>query len=1187
MSANHLNDPATRRFFAFERGTAEPSHAARVKASRNQPTLLGFGDNDHEAPAIPEPPKLQIVESGPLPPPTVPLPPPPPPATGEKGKARDVLAAIRALKTVEAEHRPPTDDEMQALRRFGGFGAVAKSIFPDPLTGKVKDGWQPLVNELRDLLTPEEYDSAKRTTFTAFYTSPLVMDAMHEALGRLGVPDQAVLLEPGAGIGRFMDGGKPGHQFIGVELDGLSGRIARALHPGADIRIENFRDSKLPPLDGVIGNVPFADIKLEHKGQRLSLHDYFICKSVDALKPGGVLALVTSHYTLDKQNAAARELIASQADFLGAIRLPSDAFRAEGTQVCTDILFLRKRALGQEPNHADPEWLGTSVLGIQGADLPVNRYFCNHHKMVLGDWSRQDTLYGSGFSVKSVGDLGSQLKEAIGRLPGVEQVEAERPNPPPSATDLQVDAREVRLSPGSRQVAAPERQVAPPFTPPPPLRHLTEGSLYVDDGRMIRQVEDGTGKPIVYCGVLLRADGTPQARKIAQLIGLRDDARRVLQSQNEGWPEEHREAARRQLNRSYDLFVAHHGPINKTTFTETKTGQIRRMPNLVKFREDPDAMLVMSLEEYDEATGTAEKAAIMRKDVVGPKPPIDHVASAEEGLLVSLDHKGGIDLPFIASLYGKPEAEVIAELGDLIYRDPASQEWQTADAYLSGDVRAKLRTAEAAGDEYARNAVALRSVQPEDVLPGDIDANLGAPWIPASDIQAFAAELFAVPPEAVRVGHLKKDAVWSLEPDYRAINSVAATADYGTGRINGTELLNLSLNMKTAAIYDIIHEDGRETRVINPVETAAAREKQKQIKEKFRAWIFSDPDRTERLVRDYNNAFNNLRPRLFDGSHLDFPGMSKAIELKPHQTSAVWRCMTAGNTLLAHCVGAGKSFEMAATAMKMKQAGIVKKSLIAIPNHMLEQFSREFMQLYPNAKVLTASKEDFTKERRKALTAKIATGDWDAIIVTHSSFERIGLSREFQERFISEQIKEYEDLLIDKASLGRNITKTLEKQKAAREQKLKDLQAEDKKDDGLVFDELGVDQIFYDESQAGKNLETPTKMERVAGIQTGGSERAFDLFMKARYLSEQHPGHGVVFASGTPISNSMVEMYTQCRYLDPEGLASRGIEHFDGWAATFGEVVEAMEISPDGATLRPRSRFAKFVNLPELTSTLR
>ena len=1084
-------------------------------------------------------------------------------AVGEKAKARDLLAAIRTLQAVEGEQRSPTPQERQALERFPGFGPVALSIFPDPKTGRFKDGWRAIGEELRSLLTPEEYDSAKRTTFSQFFTSPVVMRSMHDALSRLGVPPNATVLEPGCGTGRFLGLAPEGMRFIGVELDSISGRIARALHPQADIRIENFRDSKLPLLDAVIGNVPFADIKLDLHGQKLSLHDFCIAKSVDALKPGGVLAVVTSHYTLDKQNAAVREQLASQADFLGAIRLPADAFKREGTAVTTDILFLRKRAPGQEANHADPEWLETSVLGIAGADLPVNRYFCNHHEMVLGDWSRKDTLYGTGFSVVSNGDLASQLKEAVARIASRWRAERKSAARPRRSDDHQA------------------------FVPPPPLRHITEGSLFVGDDKIIRQVENGNAEPVTYCGVLQKADGTPQARKIGSLIELRDLARRVLQSQNEGWPEVNRNDARRALNSAYDRFVAQHGPINKTTFTETKTGTIRRMPNLVKFREDPDAMLVMSLEEYDEATGKAEKAAIMKKDVVGPKPPVTHVTSAEEGLLVSLNDRGAIDLPYIAKLYGKPESEIVAELGDLIYRDPATSGWQTADAYLSGNVRAKLVTAEKAGPEYVRNAVALRSVQPEDVLPGDIDANLGAPWIPAKDIQKFAAELFNVPAESFKIGHLKKDAVWSVEPDYRAIQSVAATADYGTSRINGTELLGLALNLKTPVIYDTVRGPNGDERVLNPTETAAAREKQKLIKEKFKGWIFSDPDRTERLVRDYNDTYNNLRPRLFDGSHLDFPGMSKAITLNPHQQDAVWRCMTGGNTLLAHVVGAGKTAVMVASAMKMKQAGLIKKPLIAIPNHMLEQFSREFMQLYPNAKILAAGKDDFTKERRKALTAKIATGDWDAIIVTHSGFERIGMSKDYQERFLREQIKEYESLLIDKASHSRNIIKTLEKQKANREEKLKKLLAEDKKDDGLVFDELGVDHVFVDEAHYFKNLETPTKMERVAGIQTGGSERAFDLYMKARYLDEGHPGHGVVFASGTPISNTMVEMYTMQRFLDPEGMRSRGIEHFDGWAATFGEVVEAMEISPDGTSLRPRSRFAKFVNLPELVQMFR
>jgi N12 class adenine-specific DNA methylase len=1091
----------------------------------------------------------------------------PPAATGEKAKARDILAAIRTLKRVEQEQRLATAEERQVLMRFGGFGPVALSIFPDPITGRYRDAsWQQIGEELRSLLTDEEYASARRTTFNAFYTSSTVIRAMHEALSRLGVPANALTLEPGCGPGRFMLLAPKEMRFVGVELDSISGRIARLLHPGQDVRTENFRDSRLPAVDAVIGNVPFADIKLEHRGQRFSLHDYFFAKSVDALKPGGVLALVTSHYTLDKTNPALREYLAGQADFLGAIRLPSDAFKAEGTSVVTDIVFLKKRAPGQPAQHADPDWLATAPLAVEGAEFPVNRYFLNHPEMVLGSWSRKDSLYGEGFSVQANGELSQQLRQAVERLPRAEPVPASHP-----------------------QEAAP----AEPFTPPPAQPHLDEGSFFIAPDRRIHQVVGGVGQPVVYGGSQLWAGGALLGRRIGQLIELRDLARTVLRSQNEDWPEGEREKARAALNSAYGIFVSAFGPINKTTFSENAEGHvIRRTPNLVKFKEDPDAMLVMALEDYDEITGTASKAPIMTRDVVGKTPPVTRVRTAEEGLLASLNQRGTVDLPFIASLYGKPEETVTAELGELIYRDPQAKEWQTADAYLSGNVREKLAQAERAGPEYGRNALALRQVQPEDVLPGDIDANLGAPWIPEDDVRDFAAALFGVPAEGIAVAHTNKDALWSLDAGYAAEQSVAAKTEYGTARANGAWLLELALNLKTPVIYDPDPNDP-EKRVVNQEETLAAREKQKAIKERFKQWVFTDPERTERLVRLYNDNFNNLRPRLFDGSHLSFPGMNPAITLRPHQADAVWRIISGGNTLLAHAVGAGKTNVCAAAAMKMRQCGLARKPLICVPNHMLEQFAREFQQLYPNARLLVAAKEDFTKEKRKLLTAKIASGDWDAILVTHSSFEKIGMSKQFQEAFLREQIAEYELLLKDGAAVKqdkarRNVIKTLEKAKANREQKLTELMAEDKKDDGLTFDQLGIDYLMVDEQHMSfKNLETPTKMERVAGIQTDGSERAFDLFMKCRHLHGKHPGHGITFATGTPISNTMGELYTQQRYLDPEGLKSRGIEHFDGWAGAFGEVVDAMEISPDGKTLKPRSRFAKFVNLPELQMMFR
>lgn len=1039
-------------------------------------------------------------------------------------------------------------------------------LFPDPLTGQYKsDRWRTLGAELQSLLTREEYDSAKRTTFNAFYTSPVVVRAMHQALQRLGVSDQALILEPGCGAGRFLAEAAPEQRFLGIELDSISGRIARALYPRHEIRIENFRDTKFPAggVEAVIGNVPFANLKLTYQGTRYPLHDYFFAKSVDGVKPGGVLALVTSRYTLDKLDGGLREQLAEQADFLGAIRLPGEAFKAEGTRVVTDVVFLKKRAPGEPAHHVDPDWLQTGQLDLEGRQIAVNRYFLNHPEMILGRCTAGDSLYGreDGLDVEATGNLAEQLQDALERLPKFEQAL------PPT-----------RL----------EQTPATAFSRPPPSEPtLTEGSFFVDDDHTIRQIVDGQNVPVVYGGKTLNTLGSNKTgRRLAALIELRDDARAVLRTQNEGRSPEERAQARRQLSLAYDRFVARYGPINLTTLGTTRQGGvIRRTPNLVKFREDPDAMLVASLEEYDETSGRATKTAIFDRDVVGPRRQRTQVESAEEGLLASLDQTGRVDLELISQLYGKSEATIIEELGELIFLNPATQEWETADVYLSGNVREKLAIAQQEGEPFARNAERLREVQPPDVLPGDIDARLGAPWIPTADIAAFAAELFGCEPEVLQIGHVPQDAFWSVEAKYTVEHSVAATADFGTSRISGVKLLEQALNLQTPTIYDRFSTPDGEERVVNQEETLAAREKQKLIKERFCQWAFADPERSERLVRLYNDAFNNLRPRAFDGAHLDFPGMNQAIRLQPHQRDAVWRIMSSPNTLLAHAVGAGKTFSMAAAGMKLRQAGLARKPLYVVPNHMLEQFSREFQLLYPNAHLLVASKEQLGKDRRKQFAARIAGGDWDGIVMTHSSFERIALSSEHQERFLKEQIAEYEQLLVDSADGGRNLLKQIEKQKAGREQRLKELLASEKKDDGLVFDELGVDHVFLDEAHYFKNLETPTKMQRVAGIQTGGSQRAFDLYLKARYLEQQ--GGGVTFATGTPISNTMVELFTLQRYLDPQGLSARGVGHFDAWAATFGEVVEALEISPDGASLRPRSRFARFNNLPELQQMFR
>jgi SAM-dependent methyltransferase len=837
-------------------------------------------------------------------------PPTPPIASGAKAQARAILAAIHTLQAIEQAQRPATPEERQILARFPGFGPVALGIFPDPVTGQYKDaGWQHLGDELQALLPPEDYASAKRATFTAFYTSPVIMQAMYAALACLGVPAEATVLEPGCGIGNFLTYAPAGMRFIGVELDRLSGRMARVLHPEHDIRIEHFRDTRLPGdhIDAVIGNVPFADLRLDFHGMRLALHDFFLAKALDALKPGGVLTLVTSHYTLDKQHPGLRTSLAQQADFLGAIRLPAEAFAQEGTRVVTDILCLRKRAPGEETRHADPAWLETTPLTIEGVTIPINRYFLQHPAMVLGTWSRHDRLYaGEGYTVRATGNLAA----AIQRLPqGVYTAHPSAPAPPAS----------------------------PPLALPLLAPHLTEGSFVVTETKALMQIQQGAAVPVTHGTTPLQADGTLLGRRLAALIALRDHARRVLHSQNEGWPEAQRQEARRALNRVYDRFVQVYGPINKTTLSTTTDGiTIRRMPNLVTFRDDPDAMLVMALEHYDEHTGRAEKAAILHHDVVGRHAPRTTVQSAEEGLLVSLDQRGRVDLPFIATLYRAPVRQIIAELGDLIYQDPDTQAWHTADVYLSGNVRAKLAAAERAGSAYARNVAALRLVQPEDVLPGDIDANLGAPWIPETDIQAFAAALFSAPLDDLTVVHLTHEALWSLDAGITTTRSVAATTEYSTARANGVGLLEQALNLKSPTIYDVFERDGKEERVLNQEETLAARDKQKAIKERFRTWIFSDPDRTERLVRLYNDIYNNLRLRRFDGSHLAFPGMSPHITLYPHQHDAVWRIMSSGNTLLAHAVGAGKTNVMVAAGMKMQQAGLLTKPLYVVPNHMLE-----------------------------------------------------------------------------------------------------------------------------------------------------------------------------------------------------------------------------------------------------------
>lgn len=1088
-------------------------------------------------------------------------------STGLKPKAKATIAAIRLLKLLDG--RPATTEEKRVLAGFSGFGSLANYIFPEPGTNRYKPGWEALGKELAELLTPEEYESAKRSTFNAFYTSPTVMQAIYDGLVHMGVPLADVhALEPGCGIGNFIGTAPPGMRFTGVEKEILSGRIAQALYPEQDIRIEPFQKTALPAgsIDVAVGNVPFSDLSLKWQDQKLALHEYFFAKALDSLHDGGILALVTSRYLLDKKDSAFREYLAEQADFLGAIRLPKGAFRQEGTEVVTDIVFLRKRAPNKVANHA-ADWLKTEAT--PGATAHANRYFLEHPEMVIGELAQDQGMYGDNeLTVAYPADYRERLQAALTHLP--EGAYA------PEAGSQKPEGRKIQASGVS---AANDSG----------FRFLAPGSLFTSQEGQIMIVanQNGAAEPLIYGGTPVHALSGTVGTRLAALIGIRDAARNVLATQREQRDFAEKEAARALLNERYDQFVAKWGVINKTTISTQKDGTvIRRQPNLTAFKDDPDAYLVMALERYDEKTDTAAKMPIMARDVIGPTPPIHQVETALDGLLVSLNQRGRVDIGYISALYGTSEAEVIKELGSHIYYDPAQAQFVTAEEYLSGNVREKLRVARtgAADLDMATSIKALEEAQPDPVPPGDIDIMLGASWIPPEIIQSFIANLLKCDTGDITVRHIGKEALWYVEAPAWVKGKVEATSTYGTADRSAISLISDALNLRVPTVMRTVRVDGGDRQVADQEATLAAREKQKVIKQAFQDWLFTDPKRADMLVERYNSLFNTTRLRQYDGSHLTFPGMNPEIMLRQHQKDAVWRVMNGRNSLLAHAVGAGKTFEMIAAGMKMKQTGLIRKPLYVVPNHMLEQFSHEFYQLYPDAKLLVASKDDFAKDKRKLMTAKIASGEWDGVIMTHASFEKIGMSPAFQESFIREQIAEYEALLTDmKAGAdadSKRLIKRIEKQKEQKEDLLRELVNQDRKDSGLTFEDLGVDHLFVDEAHLFKNLETPTKMGQVAGVQTSGSLRAFDLFMKTRYLDEH--GHGSTFATGTPISNSMVEMYTLSRFLAPELLYERGISHFDGWAAVFGDIVDTVELSPDAQSLRQNRRFARFVNLPEL-----
>ena len=1052
-------------------------------------------------------------------------------------KCRDNLTALALLRRLETEGGPAFTDERAILVRYVGWGGLPQ-VFDDRNTK-----WAPERQELLQLLSLDELRSARATTLNAHYTSPTIIRAMYAALDRLGFSGGRVL-EPACGLGHFLglmpEGMRERSAFTGIEIDGVTLRLAKALYPEADLRHQPFEETKLHPdsFDLAISNVPFGDYRpFDPRFPKLLIHDYFVAATLALVRPGGLIAFITSRGTLDKKDATLRELVAAQADLLGAIRLPNDAFKENAnTEVTTDIVFLRKRLPGEASSA--PAWRDvTTISNAEGETIPVNEYFAARPEMMLGEMrlagrmyrEREPTLAPNGR------DLAKQLREAILRLPA----DVYRP---------------------------PDSPVTRAGEPPPALETVKPHAFTLLHGRLARREGDTLA--------LLSNLSEMTAQRLRGLIRVRDALRHCLQTQWQDHPEEDQVSARTALNVAYDAFVARHGPISGRA-------------NVAAFRGDPDLPLLLSLEQYDRETGTAAKAAIFRERTIAPRPPVPSTHDARSALLVTLAERGRVDLEQVSRLLRTDETAAIAELRGLIFLNPETRAWETDDAYLSGNVRAKLMAAEAAAardPQFRANVEALRSVQPEDLTPSEIDARLGSAWIPCADIAAFAETLMGE--RGVEVTHADVIGSWAVKGAWNVRLSVANTTEWGTDRRSALDLLEDALNLRTPTVYD--EDPASEKRVVNGPATEAARDRQQKMKDRFQAWLWEDDSRRERLGRLYNDRFNAVRLRTFNGDHLQLPGASHTVTLRPHQKAAVWRILQTPNALLAHVVGAGKTYTMVAAAMELKRLGLARKPLFVVPNHMLEQFSSELLTLYPAANLLVASKEDFERERRQTLMSRIATGNWDAVIVTHSGFERIPLGIATQEAFFTEQIEALENAITEqqREDRGSRIVKELEKAKKRLETKLKELLAEGRKDAGVTFEQLGVDRLFVDEAHHFKNLFYVSKMTRIAGLPQTASQRALDMFLKVRHV-QRTAGGGVVFATGTPIANSVAEMFTMQRYLQLTALQDLKLDHFDAWAGTFGEPVTAMELSPDGSGYRLNTRFARFINVPELMAQFR
>ena len=1053
------------------------------------------------------------------------------------------VKAIRLLKRLEAEDRFAAPEEQEILAQYVGWGGLADCF----------DERHSKYGELKALLTEDEYAAARASTLNAHYTTPVVIRAIYDTLSNMGF-QSGNILEPSCGVGNFF-GCLPetmaDSKLYGVELDSITGRIAQQLYQNASVTVQGYEKVSFPKdfFDVAVGNVPFGSYQVNDKAYNrlgFSIHNYFFAKSLDLVRPGGIVAFVTSRYTMDSKDTAVRKYLAQRAELLGAIRLPNNAFKANaGTEVVTDILFLQKR---DHIDLSEPAWV---QLGESANGFAINRYFSDHPEMVLGVQTSENTQYGrQDFTVAPMegASLENQLAAAIQNIQGVYTEAA-----PADVEDAEADDS-IPADPAVRNYS---------YT-------VVDGKVYYRENS---------------CMTPVRVSGTAEGR-IKGLIGLRDCVRTLIEYQTEDYPDEDIVAEQRKLNSRYDAFVRQYG-------------RITARANNTAFRADSSYFLLSSLEVLDDEGKFIRKADMFSKRTIKRHVTVTHVDTASEALALSLGEKAKVDMAYMTELTGKTEDEIYADLSGVIFLNPlhisdddGQAKYLPADEYLSGNVREKLavakRSAEMHPDDYTVNVQALEAVQPVDLTAAEISVRLGATWLPVDVVEQFMYELLGTPRymrSSICIHYSTYTGEWQVEGKSRDRGSVNANSTYGTGRVNGYKILEETLNLRAVRVFDYIEDEhGNKVPVLNKKETAIAQGKQELIKQAFQDWIWKDQRRRDRLCKLYNEKFNSIRPREYDGSHLNFVGMNPAIQLRPHQVNAIAHILYGGNTLLAHVVGAGKTYEMVAAGMESKRLGLCQKSLYVVPNHLTEQWATEFLQLYPAANILVATKKDFETRNRKRFCGRIATGDYDAIIIGHSQFEKIPMSVERQRAILERQERDIMDGLAElKANHGERFSiKQLERSRKSIEAKLAKLNDQSRKDDVVTFEELGVDRLFIDEAHYYKNLAAFSKMRNVGGISQTEAQKSSDLFMKCRYLDELTGGRGIVFATGTPISNTMVEMYTMQKYLQYHTLEEHGLLHFDSWASTFGETVTAIELAPEGTGYRAKTRFSRFYNLPEL-----